>query len=709
MIHSSRISITRELSRGVHPRIFYGEREITALKSRLASDPAAAAQLDAIRARCDKMLDTALLSEEYANAAMTQHGNFYEIGAQLTDFAEYFSLMYSLGETKYVEKMKQALLHYAAFAAWTGPSNKHRKTPWRSDLSTTRIVYAFAFAYDAMYEALSEEERKTIRDAMLTLGIRPLLADWLSDGMRVHALDSMGHNWWAVCTALAGVALCAIYEDVPDGMTMMEDILCSLRAFCEYSGEPLLNKVANFDSAGMFYESCGYFNYGAGELCRFLYTYHRCFADDGGSDFPVLHKMGAAYVSLAYFTAAPERTLYVNFGDSALRGAADTRDGMTMLPQYLLLLGLGDETLRRYYVRGARCPGIADLLFPDLLPALDGDAPCPALPRTALYPETGLAFWRSGAVCDGTMLAVRCGFTWNHAHDDAGTFILLRGGEDILCDSGTVSYGKSDYIRHYCAAPAHNVVTVNGRGQHRESLYRGTKFPGRILHALEDDELAYLLADATGPMCDSCMRNHRSFLHLGEEIFITVDDLYTYEEARFAYLLHHRGEVCEMGNSSFDVRSDKNHLRVTTVSPAPFTYRIDSYEGLPYVSVEPTEPSRLCNLIHVIAPAEAGATVEPLSAEDGYGARIAVGERVYDIYYNFLADGRCMHINSNTRLGELDTDAYLLCIVRDRASLAADKVLLSYGSYLRLDGEPVYENLIKSFEIVNVSSGRKRV
>ena len=694
------ICITAEKARGVHPRVFYGAQEIAALRERIKTDEAARAQLEGIRQKSARLAEAALMTEEYANAVMTQHGNFYEIGAQLSEFASNFSLLYALGEDSYVGKMKEALMHYASFAAWTGPSNKYRKTPWQSDLSTTRILVAFAQAYDVMYDALSEGERRTIREAMLTLGIRPLLADWLTGGVRVHALDSMGHNWWSVCTALAGVGLLAIYEDVPDGIDMLQDILLSLRAFCEYEGEPLLNKVANFDDLGMFYESCGYFNYGAGELCNFLFCYHRCFEDDGGSDFPVLHKIGRAFLSMAYPTDAPERTLYVNFGDSGLRSQANSRDAMMMLPQFLLLLGYGDEELRTQYARGARVPTQWDLLYPTLLPRIDADANPPKLPAIDLYPDTGLAFWRSGNAVDGTLWALRCGFTWNHAHDDAGSFILIRNGEDILCDSGTVSYGKSDYISHYCAAAAHNVVTVNGRGQQGEALYRGNKFSGRILHAMANDNMRYLLADATGPMCDTCLRNHRSVLQLGEDIFVTVDDLYTYESAKFSYLLHHRGQVEQMGEASFDIRGEKNHLRVTTVSPEPFAYRTEAYEGLSYVAVEPAEQSRLCNLLHVIAPAETQLTVESLTLEDGYGARLTQGEISWEVYYNFLADGRCMHINSNTRLGEYETDAYLLCIRRENAQ--AKQVMMAYGSYLRLEGKPIYENLKKDFVILDV-------
>lgn len=686
-----------------HPRLLYGNAEIQALKARL-TDPDIAAEIDALRARAKTLSEQPLFTEEYANAAPTQHGNFYELGAQITSFAEVFGILYAIGDREYTEKIKQALLHYATFRAWTGPANKSRKTPWSSDLSTTRLVYGFALAYDIFYDELSAEERATVRQAMLDLGIRPLLADWATPGKRIHAMDSMGHNWWAVCTALAGFGICAIHEDVPDADALLHNILASLRAFCTYRGDPLLNKVANFDSKGMFYESAGYFNYGAGELCRFLYTYTRCFPGVVLTDFPILQHIGDAYLSLAYPVSDPRCHLYVNFGDSALSSDPKTRDGMTMLPQYLLLLGLGSENLRRYYARAIRKRNILDLLYPELCgnggsvrQSEPSALPNPAYPAVTVYPDTGLAMWRSGAPVDGTLLAVRCGFTWNHAHDDAGTFILMRNGESILCDSGTVSYGKSDYISHYCSAVAHNVVTVNGRGQQRESFFRGNKFPGRLLHALHDGVFTYSLADATGPMCDTCMRNHRSFLRLGEDIFVTVDDLYTYESAHFAYLLHHAGEAT-VDPDCIRIRSEKNALCIHTISPTPVNIHTNEYEGLHAVSIEPCDASRLCNLLHVIVPCEIDAQVQKAECPDGYGARILAGKDTYELYYNYLADGRCMHINSNTTLGGYDTDAYLLCI--HRTADGREEVLMVYGSYLRRQGASLYESFEKGTVVV---------
>lgn len=666
-----------------HPRLFYGKKEIEALKKAAESSAEIRQEIDKIREKCEKLMTRGLLTEEYANSVYSQHGNFYEIGSLLTDFAESFTIMYLLGEDKYVPKMKEALLYYADFAAWTGPANKDRKIPWHSDLSTTRILYGFAVAYDGMYGEFTDEERALIRGAMMKLGINPLLTDWLYDGTRIHALDSMGHNWWSVCTAFAGIGLCAIYDEVDGSMEILENVMRSMRMFCEYEGDALLNKVANFDSKGMFYESCNYFNYGIGELCRFLFAWRRCFEDEGESRFPVLDKVPSAYLSMVYPTSGSERNLHVNFGDSPLSGS-----GFIGLPRYLILLGCGGENLKRYYNRAKQNRDILDLLYPEILDSWDGKSP--EYPKTELFPDTGLAFLRSSDKEDAVMLAVRCGFTWNHAHDDAGSFILFKNGETVLMDSGTVNYGRSDYTKHYCSGEAHNIVTVNGKAQFSETNYRGNKFPGKIPHFMEDGELAYLLADATGPMCDACMRNHRSFIRLCEDIFVIIDDLYTYADSEFAWLLHYSGSMTEEVGRMV-IESEKNRLAVTTVTPQNYSVERRSHDDREYAAIKFTEKSRICQIMSVISPTDA--EIKRIGGEGWYGCEIRYGGRDYRVCYNMEADGRRMHVNSNNTVSGYDTDAYILCEV-------GEKIMMVYGSYLRKGGGSVYENLKKEFVIL---------
>ena len=108
-----------------HPRLLFTEKEIERLRQELSSEKQLMDQFTEFEAKAASLMDSSLYSEEYANSIYSQHGRFYEIGAQLTAYAERLGFLYQVtGKEKYALKIKEALLHYASFAAWTGPANR---------------------------------------------------------------------------------------------------------------------------------------------------------------------------------------------------------------------------------------------------------------------------------------------------------------------------------------------------------------------------------------------------------------------------------------------------------------------------------------------------------------------------------------------------------------------------------------------------------
>ncbi len=129
------------------------------------------------------------------------------------------------------------------------------------------------------------------------------------------------------------------------------------------------------------------------------------------------------------------------------------------------------------------------------------------------------------------MLAVKSGFAWNHAHPDAGSFILFHAGQPLIIDSGNCSYGRREYTSYYRHSKAHNVVLFNGHGQNPEDCGhgdRGVKTPGRVYRLMDTAGLKYVFADATGPTSWKFSRNYRHFLWVFDVILI-FDDVRTHE------------------------------------------------------------------------------------------------------------------------------------------------------------------------------------
>src|SRR5690606_30688212 len=68
------------------------------------------------------------------------------------------------------------------------------------------IAFVFRFASPL------HERKDAMRNFLENKCLKPILGDWVDDATRIHSLDTMGHNWWSVIVAGAGV-IAAILGD----------------------------------------------------------------------------------------------------------------------------------------------------------------------------------------------------------------------------------------------------------------------------------------------------------------------------------------------------------------------------------------------------------------------------------------------------------------------------------------------------------------
>lgn len=675
-----------------HPNFLVSEQQILQLRDRLAHDGETAARYRVFCDRREACLTEAFLTEEYANSAYTQHGNYYDVGAQLHRLVNVLGTLYALEDDREAgERLRDALLHAASFDVWTGPQNKDRDVPWHSDLSTTRIAMELAAGYDLLFDMLTQEERDTIARAILDKGVMPLFEDWLLPETRIHALDSMGHNWWSVCIALAGAAMLPVSdylekERFDELITLVEEALIG---FLTYPGCTLFNKVPNYDEHGLFYESVGYFCYGTSELLRYLWHAERYLGRRDALRNALPSGMGEAILSFAYPYVKEGKTQigFLNYGDSAY-----TANIMPMV-RWMRLAGYDSDALSAYASVASSEEDILSLLSYVMT---SDSTQLGQLPKTAVYHKTGYAITRSSWQPDATLLAVKSGYTWNHAHADAGSFVLYDRGAPLLIDSGSCPYNDRLYRSYYCNDISHNVLLLDGQGQRYEEQIRGSKFSGSISDSFERQGLFYVQADATGPLAHLCSRAYRNFLWLDEKILVIVDDVLSHDDRTMQFLLHYDGERTLLDDGSHLIVNDRSRARLFTVHPNGVQatsctgYRTGNYGTvrgqeqveMEYLSLSTPDAARVHSMIHVIALNEAadGLTVEPMEGRECIGVRISDGVTCREIWYNLRADGRRMHINSNNTLGEWDTDAYLLMTEQ---GADAEGIFMVSGSYLR--------------------------
>jgi hypothetical protein len=687
----------------IHPQFMIDRQQIEDIRTRMAEDETLCARVQSLTSRRDACLQESFLTEEYANSVYSQHGNYYEIGGQLHRLVSVLGACFVLHDDEQAAaRLRDAMLYVASFAVWTGPQNKDRDVPWLSDLSTTRIAVELAFGYDLIYDTLTKEERDTIARAILDKGVMPLLCDWVLPDRRIHALDSMGHNWWSVCIGLAGAAFLPVSDYLPkerfdELIGLIEEALID---FLNYPGCTLFNKVPNYDEQGLFYESVGYFCYGTSELLRYIWHAERYLGRRDALRAALPDGLAEAILSFAYPYTQDGATKigFLNYGDSAY-----TANIMPMV-RWLRLLGYDSPALAAY----ASVAGQEEDILTLTMPTEKTDA-CglQTLPKTAVYPQTGYVITRSSWQPDATLLAIKSGYTWNHAHADAGSFVLCDKGRPLVIDSGSCSYGDRLYRTYYCKDISHNVLLVDGEGQREEEQIRGSKFPGCISDHYEGDGLLYAQADATGPMAHLCSRMYRNFLWLDHSVLVVIDDVLCHEPRTLQFLLHYDGKAM-VGEGCVDIEGDTSAARVYSVHPKAETIqtrkgylatrsygtvRQEAASECDYLCFDGENRARVHSLIHVIALSdEQDVQVESLEGRESIGVRLTKGDTVREIWYNLRADGRRMHINSNNTLGAWDTDAYILMT---QNTPTENHIFAVSASYVRRDGQARYASFQK--------------
>jgi hypothetical protein len=436
------------------------------------------------------------------------------------------------GDTKYAQLVKTQLLQLTGRDAWDGMDD--RAPRWNAGLGTSHSSYTASMAFDCIYDYLSKQERQEIAGKIVKLGIEPSIGDWISADKRIHSLNSMGHNWWSAVVHEAGIASLAVMNEVPEAAQWAKQVLRAGTEWFAFSGSVLENKPSSFDPDGGFYESVGYANYGVSEYLLFRLAWTNAVAPVKMPYDNLLEKTMDWWLHACYPNNG--KLMSLNFGDSSPFANGDRP------VKLMIALGFGKERYSWYLGQTGKGAVNEDLNVNTALGLVYQPAKAPAvkipdIAPSAIYKDMGWAMLRSSWDKNATMLGVKCGFTWNHAHADAGSFVLYHNGKNLLIDGGDVGYALDEYSNYFVRSDAHNVMLFNGRAQDPQDQYNAVKAPGHVYNMIDGGSIKYVLADATGPTAHYFLRNYRSFLWVGNVILV-IDDVKTYEAGKFEFLLH---------------------------------------------------------------------------------------------------------------------------------------------------------------------------
>jgi CubicO group peptidase (beta-lactamase class C family) len=711
-----------------HPFLFFTPTAIRDLKERVRTDTAAANNWQRIRSKADSA-----------------------VSAGKGGDMESLCLAYRMtGDTKYAQRAKELLVQLVNSPAWDGMDDR---TPrWNSGLATGKSCFTSSLGFDCLYDFLTAEERKEVAAKIVRLGIQPSIGDWISPDKRLHSLNSMGHNWWSAVVHEAGVASLAVMNEIPAARGWAEEVMRSSKEWWAFSGSVLDNKPASFDEDGGFYESIGYASFALSEYLLFRLAWTNALSPITMPYDSLLVKTMDWFIHGCYPNAGPIQSL--NFGDSNPFGNAQKPVSL------MIALGFKKESYTWYLQQmeaggskgefGKSSP-LGLVYAPARATAANGVSAgpekAPGLPLSALYKDMGWATLRSSWDTNATLLGVKSGFTWNHAHADAGSFVLYHKGKNLLIDGGDAFYGSDEYSSYFVRSEAHNVMLFNGKAQDPQDQYHAVKNPGHLYNLMDGGDIKYVLADAQGPTAHYFLRNYRSFLWIGKVILV-IDDVKAYEPGKFEWLMHFDQDARRKG-PDFEITNGNAAVLVRPLFPEtlPMGYPHDFPEKMvveerwgykdhdvktriPYYAISPPEPASVQKFINAIilldednkpvttftgssgASGSAGRSnlpsIEKLEGKDMIGVRIRQDGKVTDVYFNLLADGRLMHRNSNNIFNGWETDAYMMAVTYADKSGGGDpdqvtEYFISNGSYLRKDDRIILHSLSKVFMIAKTS------
>ena len=140
-------------------------------------------------------------------------------------------------ETKYADKIKEILLDVTEDETWGNQEMMARTPAWNADLEIAHKAFYAAIAYDAIYQELSQSERRKIAHGLKRLAMDPLLGDWILEPTRIHSLNSMGHNWWTSCTCMGGLLALSLQNELEEARDAVKIINEVLPEWFEFAGD----------------------------------------------------------------------------------------------------------------------------------------------------------------------------------------------------------------------------------------------------------------------------------------------------------------------------------------------------------------------------------------------------------------------------------------------------------------------------------------
>ena len=319
------------------------------------------------------------------------------------------------GDARYVRRAEQEMLAIAAFSDWN-PSHF---------LDVAEMTMGMAIGYDWLYDRLPETSRVAIRNAIITKGLEPSLDSTFNGWLRVSS------NWNQVCNAGITFGAMAVYEHQPERS----------RALVNRAIASVVLPMEDYAPDGAYPEGYGYWDYGTSFNVMLLGALETVYGNDFGlSTRPGFLKTGGYMAHMAGPTGQGW-----NYADAG--GGSEFHPAM-----FYFAARTGDAGLL-WTERGNLARSDARRLARNrLLPAamifgrgIDiANAPPPTSATWTGGGKNPVAMMRTSWMDPAAIfVGVKGGSASdNHAHMDAGSFVMEADGVRWAMDFGADDYNQ---------------------------------------------------------------------------------------------------------------------------------------------------------------------------------------------------------------------------------------------------------------------------
>ncbi len=656
---------------GPRPYLFFTREDLPSLRQKMTRPPASA-MWERVRAEADRLLRSDPPGQPTGQTT-------YEQARASSNALRVLSAVHALaGEPACARRATPEIEVILAADSWSHPQHKAE-----ADLVSAEIACSLGLAYDWLHDALSEDQRHRVREAIVRRGLRPIVEATQKRAWWTHWRRC---NWGAVIFGQAGVAALSLLPDEPEAADWVR--LCR---------EKLWRYGQALGRDGDWGESVSYACYAWFNATLFMDALHRV---TGGRidlfDNPRLRRFPEWFIHLL----TPDESGFVPFSNCG--------KGAGFPGQFLYRLARTCQDGRARWIAQrmasqAASPNLFGFLWcdPDLQPQPPAD-----LPLSKIFQDIDWAVLRSRwEDPQATLFALKGGQKdWDHQHHDTNHFVLYAYGKPLIVD---LFYPHEIWG---CETEAHNTILVNNRDQRGRVRVQGNRgepdHRGVVAGPFETPWHARLVGDASlAYEQDDVSSFVREVIYLRRtdesapsDYFLLFDDVDARAPARMDWLLHTYGELAVHQNC-ITVTQDDAAADITLLAPEAFECEVhekpieetgaprpfEGAEKVRFLKLRPSEPVQRGYFLSVLAPRPASTlpsnVVTAVRGPNTLGARILHGA-VEDLAL-FAQDPPEMDASGVSAVGRS-------CLVRRVNGRIAD-VALHNGQRLSADGDLMFE------------------